>query len=127
VFWTPGYLTAVARDVGQVDLMAYDTTMPFGSWYGGYVAQQTELALGAVPARTRLLIGVPCYHYTNLAHRASAETVAAAVRGVRVALTAAGARHRGVGVALFADYSSTAQDWRSYVSGWVHPAGAPRS
>jgi hypothetical protein len=65
----------VAQHLDQVDLMAYDTTMPFRSWYGGYVARQTELALGAVPARVQLLIGIPCYHYTNFAHRAAAETV----------------------------------------------------
>jgi hypothetical protein len=126
VFWTPAYLTAVSRHVDQVDLMAYDTTMPFASWYGGYVERQTELALAAVPATTRLLIGIPCYHYSNLAHDASAETVAAAVRGVQVALTAKGARHRGFGVALFADYSSTPQDWDSYVSDWLRPAPASR-
>jgi hypothetical protein len=123
VFWTQAYLTAVSQHVDQVDLMAYDTTMPFPSWYGGYVAQQTALALRAVPSRVRLLIGIPCYHYTNFAHHASAETVAAALRGVRVALTANDADGRGVGVALFADYSSTAQDWQSYVSGWVRPTG----
>jgi hypothetical protein len=125
VFWTQAYLTAVSQHVDQVDLMAYDTTMPFPSWYGGYVAQQTGLALRAVPSRVQLLIGIPCYHYTNFAHRASAETVAAALRGVRVALTANDARGRGVGVALFADYSSTPQDWQSYVSGWVRPGPAP--
>jgi len=125
VFWTQAYLTAVSQHVDQVDLMAYDTTMPFPSWYGGYVAQQTGLALRAVPPRVRLLIGIPCYHYTNFAHRASAETVAAALQGVRVALTADDARSRGVGVALFADYSSTPQDWRSYVSGWVRPGRPP--
>jgi hypothetical protein len=124
VFWTTGYLAQVAGRVNQVALMAYDTTMPFGSWYGGYVVRQAELALRAVPARVRLLIGVPCYHYTNLAHFASAETVAAAVRGVRVALTAQRARGRDVGVALFADYSATPQDWRSYVSGWLRPGRA---
>ncbi len=125
VFWTPAYLTAVSQYVDQVDLMAYDTTMPFQSWYGGYVARQTSLALRAVPARVRLLIGVPCYHYTNLAHRASAETVAAAVRGIRAGLTASDASHRDVGVALFADYSSTPQDWQSYVSAWLRPGRAP--
>jgi len=36
-------------------------------------------------------------------------------------MTAAGARRRDVGVALFADYSATPQDWRSYVSGWLRP------
>lgn len=126
VFWTPAYLTAVSRHVDQVDLMAYDTTMPFPSWYGGYVARETELALGAVPAGTRLLVGIPCYHYSNLAHHASAETVAAAVHGVRVALTATGSQHRVVGVALFADYSSTQQDWDSYVSSWLR-RGPPSS
>jgi hypothetical protein len=119
VFWTTGYLAQVSSRVNQVALMAYDTSMPLGSWYGGYVARQAELALRAVPPRVRLLIGVPCYHYTNLAHEASAETVASAVHGVRVALTERRARGRDVGVALFADYSATAQDWRSYQSGWV--------
>jgi hypothetical protein len=119
VFWTADYLTQVASRVNQVALMTYDTAMPLGSWYGGYVARETELALRAVPARVRLLIGVPCYHYTNLAHVASAETVAQAVHGVRVALTEQHARDRDFGVALFADYSATRQDWRSYVSGWV--------
>jgi hypothetical protein len=126
VFWTSAYLTAVSRHVDQVDLMAYDTTMPFGSWYGGDVERETELALAAVPATTRLLIGIPCYHYSNLGHEASAETVAAAVRGVRVALTAAGSRYRVFGVALFADYSSTPQDWESYTSGWLRPAPVSR-
>lgn len=121
VFWTSGYLARVAGRVDQVALMAYDTGMPFGSWYGGYVAREAELALRAVPARVRLLIGVPCYHYTNLAHVASAETVAQAVHGVRVALTEQHACGRDVGVALFADYSATPRDWRSYVSGWVRP------
>lgn len=125
VFWTTGYLTQVAGLVDQVALMAYDTSMPFGSWYGGYVARETELALRAVPARVRLLIGVPCYHYTNLAHIASAETVAEATRGIRVAMTATGARGRDFGVALFADYSATPQDWRSYVSGWLRPRTGP--
>jgi hypothetical protein len=125
VFWTPAYLTAVSRYVDQVDLMAYDTTMPFPSWYGGYVARQTDLALGALPASVRLLIGIPCYHYSDFAHSASAETVAAAVRGIRAGLTASGASHRKVGVALFADYSSTPQDWQSYMSAWVRPGRKP--
>lgn len=70
--------------------------------------------------------GIPCYHYSNLAHQASAETVAAAVRGVRVALTVTGSRRRVIGVALFADYSSTPQDWDSYVSDWLRPGPVSR-
>lgn len=121
VFWTPGYLTKVSGMVDQVALMTYDTTMPFPSWYGGYLVRETELALGAVPARVGLLIGVPCYHYTTITHIASAETVAAATHGIRIALTAAGRGRKNVGVALFADYSATPADWHAYVTGWFRP------
>jgi hypothetical protein len=120
VYWAPGYLTRIASQVDQVALMDYDTTMPFPSWYGGFAARQTELALRAVPRRVRLLIGVPCYHYADFAHHPGAETVAAAVRGIRVGLTAAG-RGRNFGVALFAAYSSTPADWRAYRAGWLRP------
>ncbi len=59
--------------------------------------------------------------YSDLAHNASAEAVATAVHAVRIALTATGSRHRDLGVARFAEYSATPADWRSYLSGWLHP------
>ncbi len=90
VFWTPGYLTQVASRVDQVAVMSYDTGMPFQSWYGGYVERETTLALRAVPRRTALLMGIPAYHNGDLGHHPGAETVAAAIQGIRVALTAAG-------------------------------------
>lgn len=139
VFWTTGYLTDVAREVDQVAVRSYDTGMPFRSWYGGYVKRETALALQAVPRRTELLMGLPAYHVNNLAHHAAAETVGAAIHGIRVAITAAGQTRtapgtsqqqarpgaggtgRLFGVALFADYSATPRDWASYRRDWVRP------
>jgi hypothetical protein len=145
VFWTSGYLAQVASLADQVVVLSYDTGMPFQSWYGGYVERETSLALRAVPRHTGLLIGVPAYHNSDLGHHAGAETVAAAIHGIRIALTeAGGVRDRagegassggngagagstgaggtgGFGVALFADYSATSQDWTSYLQDWVRP------
>ena len=124
VFWSTGYLAAVSSRASQVAVMSYDTGMPFQSWYGGYVARETGLALRAVPRGTDVLIGLPAYHGSDLGHHASAETVSAAVQGVRAAVTAAGraAVPPGrLGVALFADYSATPMDWESYRHGWVRP------
>ncbi len=144
VFWTPGYLTQVASLVDQVAVLSFDTGMPFQSWYGGYVERETALALRAVPRHTRLLIGVPAFHSGDLGHHAGAETVAAAIHGIRVAVTAgagsddrtsnnsgdssagsAGAGGRagagGFGVALFAADTATAQDWTSYLQDWLRP------
>jgi len=130
VFWAPGYLAQVSRRVDQVAVMSYDTGMPFPSWFGGYVERETALALRAVPRQTELVMGLPAYHDSNLGNHPGAETVAAAIHGIRVALTAAGrgggrpGRAAGAdgghfGVALFADYSATDQDWASYLNDWV--------
>jgi hypothetical protein len=120
-FWDASYLTAVAGRVSQVALMAFSTGMPFPSWYGGYVARETSLALRAVPAGTGLVLGIPAYAASDFGHHGSAETVGAALGGIRVALTGSGHPRALVGVGMFGFESATASDWASYRSGWVSP------
>jgi hypothetical protein len=121
VFWTTGYLTEVASRVSQVVIMSYDTGMPVSSWYAGYVKRETTMALRAVPSQAVLRMGVPAFHGSNLGHHPGAESVAAAVRGIRVGLTSAGHQGMPFGVALFADDSATPQDWAAYLADWVRP------
>ena len=64
-------------------------------------------------------MGVPAYHTDGPGHTA-AETVAASVRGVRLALGSA-PPNRPFGIAFYVDFSATADDWSDYLSGWVHP------
>jgi hypothetical protein len=117
-WWSADYLAEVARRVDQVDVMAYDSALPFRSLFSGYLAEQTELALAAVPPSVDLLIGLPAYHDDNPGHHASAETVAAAVRGVRLGLVAHPLHGRPFGVALYVDYAAQPQDWADYRDGW---------
>jgi hypothetical protein len=116
-WWSPRYLSEVAQHLDQVVLMSYDTALPVAPLYTGYVRRQTEVALDAVPPGTELLMGLPAYHDNTWTHRSSAETVAAAVHGVRLGL---GSTDRElVGVALYADFSATDTDWQSYHSDWA--------
>jgi hypothetical protein len=120
--WSESYLRAVAREVDQVALMAYDTALPTEATYGGYVRRATEAALRAVPADVALYIGIPAYHDQRLSRHDNAETVAAALRGIRLAI---GDRPpaREFGVAIYVDFAATEQDWAAYQEGW---AGTPR-
>lgn len=120
-FWTAGYLGQVASRASQVAVMSDSTGMPFPSWYGGYVARETELALRAVPPGTGLIMGMPAFTGSTLGHHGSAETVTAALRGIRVALTATRQRPAHVGVGLYSADTATAQDWSAYDSSWLHP------
>ncbi|MFC9226808.1 hypothetical protein ACFT8W_39800 [Streptomyces hygroscopicus] len=117
-WWSPSYFGEVARRVDQIAVMSYDTAMPLESLYGGYVARQTRLALEATPRGTDLLMGLPAFHTDDIGHHESAETVAAAVRGVRLALSREDTRRARFGVALYVDFAATPGDWAAYREGW---------
>jgi hypothetical protein len=116
--WSGGYLHRVALEVDQVALMAYDTALLSEATYAGYVRRATESALAAVPPEVALLIGVPAYHDENPTHHHRAETVAAALRGVRLAL-GAHPPTRDFGVAMYVDFAATPADWASYRRDWA--------
>lgn len=118
-WWTQKYFGEVAKRCDQVALMAYDTSMPTSSLYGGYVAQQTGLALDVTPAYTDLLIGVPGFHTETMGHHGYAETVAAAVRGARVALARHDRRRQTFGLALYVDFAASDSDWTAFRDGWA--------
>jgi hypothetical protein len=118
-WWSMAYLHAIATRTDEIALMTYDTGIPSGPAYSGYVRLQTQLAMATVPPSVTVLIGLPAYHTAEPGHT-SAETVAAAIRGVRLALGAHPPRH-DIGVALYADFAARPADWTAYLTHWARP------
>jgi hypothetical protein len=121
-YWAQGYFGAVARRVDQVAVMSYDTWMPTPSLYSGYVAEQTTLALDATPAAVDLMMGVPVFWAEVYGHHGNAETVAAAVHGIRLGLGRTSPGRQRFGVALYVDFTATPQDWIDYRHDWCMSA-----
>ncbi|GAB2817023.1 glycoside hydrolase family 18 protein [Streptomyces chlorus] len=119
-WWSQEFFGQVARRVDQIAVMSYDTMQPLEGTYGGYVAQQTALALEATPPGTDLLMGLPFFKENRFGHWAHAETVPAAVRGVRLGLSRADADRPDFGVALYVDFAATEADWAAYRKDWVN-------
>ncbi|WP_406061805.1 glycosyl hydrolase family 18 protein [Streptomyces sp. NBC_01077] len=117
-WWSQEFFGQVARRVDQIAVMSYDTWMPLESLYGGYVAQQTSLALEVTPESTDLLMGLPFFHEDDLGHHENAETVEAAVRGVRLGLGRTDPDRARFGVALYVDFAAEEGDWAAYRAGW---------
>ncbi|MFF5934605.1 hypothetical protein [Streptomyces sp. NPDC012508] len=117
-WWSQEFFGQVARRVDQIAVMSYDTWMPLESLYGGYVAQQTSLALEVTPEGTDLLMGLPFFHEDDLGHHDSAETVAAAIRGTRLGLGRTDRDRERFGVALYVDFAAKEGDWTAYREGW---------
>ncbi|MGY0069548.1 hypothetical protein ACWZEH_22715 [Streptomyces sp. QTS137] len=119
-WWSQEFFGQVARRVDQIAVMSYDTMQPLEGTYGGYVAQQTALALEVTPPGTDLLMGLPFFKENRFGHWAHAETVPAAVRGVRLGLSRTDADRPDFGVALYVDFAATEADWAAYREGWVN-------
>jgi hypothetical protein len=117
-WWSQSFFGEVARRVDQIAVMSYDTWMPLEGMYGGYVAQQTALALEVTPPGTDLLMGLPFFHEDDLGHHENAETVAAAVRGTRLGLGRTDRDRKRFGVALYVDFAAEEGDWKAYRDGW---------
>ncbi|MFF2651163.1 hypothetical protein [Streptomyces sp. NPDC058045] len=118
-YWSQSYFGQVARRVDQIAVMSYDTGMQLPSLYGGYVAQQTALALEATPESTDLLMGMPFFREDTFGHRGSAETVRAAIRGARLGLSRTDRTREHFGLALYVDFTAREQDWHDYRDGWL--------
>ncbi|MFE0475173.1 hypothetical protein ACFW2V_26555 [Streptomyces sp. NPDC058947] len=118
-WWSQEFFGQVARRVDQIAVMTYDTAQPLESTYGGYVAQQTSLALEVTPPATDLLMGLPFYWESNFDHWGHAETAPAAIRGVRLGLSRTDADRGNFGVALYIDFTATEADWRAYREDWL--------
>ncbi|MFF7890883.1 MULTISPECIES: hypothetical protein [Streptomyces] len=123
-WWSQEFFGQVARRVDQIAVMSYDTAQPLEGTYGGYVAQQTSLALEVTPRSTDLLMGLPFYWENDVSHWGHAETVPAAVRGVRLGLSRTDADRARFGVALYIDHTATEANWRAYEEDWVSGCSA---
>ncbi|MER6095037.1 hypothetical protein ABT154_04125 [Streptomyces sp. NPDC001728] len=117
-WWSQEFFGEVARRVDQIAVMSYDTWMPLEGLYGGYVAQQTSLALEVTPESTDLLMGLPFFHEDDLGHHENAETVEAAVRGTGLGLGRTDPGRERFGVALYVDFAAEEGDWAAYRADW---------
>lgn len=117
-WWSQEFFGQVARRVDQIAVMSYDTSMPLESLYGGYVAEQTALALEVTPKGTDLLMGLPFFHEDKMGHWEHAETAAAAIRGARLGLGRTDRDRQRFGVALYVDFAAEEGDWTAYRNGW---------
>jgi hypothetical protein len=122
--WDSDYYREVAKRADQVVLVGHDTGIPFANVYIKYLGWQTSELLDAlrdVP-RCDVLIGVPGGASIAWDPRARAENIGSGLQGVTESLR--DMRRSGTlpsnfaGVALFAEWNTTPDEWSAFDRLW---------
>ncbi len=121
VSWSEGYFRDLAQRCDQIAVMAYDSGMYHPRLYSYLVAQQANV-LERVTSGTgcRFVIGAPTYGDPTLSHNPRSENLALALAAVKNALASSECR-RCEGVALFADYTTSPEEWDTFRRDWLIP------
>lgn len=121
--WSDGYFTQVAALCDQMCVMAYDAACLSPRLYVWLVKQQVvHVTQDAARGKTfcRILIGVPTYARGGLSHNPYIENIGMALRGVREGVVDPQTHIAAfVGVAVFADYTTQADEWATYRALWL--------
>jgi hypothetical protein len=126
--WTPTFYEQVAAAADQVVVMGYDTGLPTAALYRRYMAYAAQVTTHTLAShsRARVLIGVPTYDATGLMHRAGVETLENALLGVISGLRGAGGGGTFEGVAVYAEWTTSPEEWAVYERLWRGGAGPAR-
>ncbi len=124
--WNDSYFKAVSQKCDQICVMCYDSYLYWPRAYAWLLSQQVVHVSRAVAdggPNCKVLFGLPTYEDVTLAHNHSSESFANSLRGVRDGLSDAGTVHSNIdGIALFADYTTDAAEWKLYTDYWLQCA-----
>ncbi|MDP2307437.1 MAG: hypothetical protein Q8P18_15530 [Pseudomonadota bacterium] len=123
VHWEPAFLTEVCRLADDVSVMAYDTALPTKEAYSALMEAWTRTLVTALgDARCVWRIGVPAYEDDKPWHRPDAETIGAAIEGVRRGIEPTPKNFRGL--AIYAAWTTDRAEWEVFDRSWrgVEPA-----
>lgn len=121
--WAKSYKQSVALLVDHMAVMAYQSGLSTPADYAQWVAYQVRAfaqAVAELNIETGLLIGIPTFDAEPPGHDPFVENINSAVQGIRLGLQQAGDAARFVeGVAVYADWTTTDDEWSEYQQFWA--------
>jgi spore germination protein YaaH len=125
--WNDDYFRAVSGKCDQICVMSYDSYLYLPRAYASLLSQQVIHVSNDVAAankksagRCKVLFGLPTYEDVTLAHNHYCESFANSLRGLKDGLNDARTDRATIdGIALFADYTTDSDEWKTYRDYWL--------
>lgn len=120
--YSRGFKQRVALLTDEIMVMAYNSSLTAPSEYVEWVAYQTQSyaeAVAELEGGAEILIGIPTYDDQGEIHFATVENIPSAVEGVLRGKQRAGEAAPAItGVALYAEWTTTEDEWRLFNQFW---------
>jgi hypothetical protein len=113
----------VALLTDEIMVMTYNSSLTTAADYVEWVAYQTQSyaeAVGALESGADVVMGIPTYDDQGTIHLAAVENVPSAIEGVQRGRQRAGERALAItGVAIYAEWTTSADEWRLFEQFWL--------
>ena len=115
--WSGRYYREVADRVDQIAVMTYDSFAPHPALYRLWLRGQVKgIAKNLAASDVELLFGVSISRERTLAHRPNAENMSSGLAGICAGLARPTENHPVAGVAVYAAWEATQDDWQVWES-----------
>lgn len=122
VHWTLDFTRAVCMAADELAVMTYDTALQTPALYEGLMAQWTRELRDTLPppeeGGCEWSVGLPAYEDDEPWHNPEAETIGAAIDGALRGLADAPVPESFRGVAVYASWTTDAEEWDIYQQAW---------
>jgi hypothetical protein len=118
--WSGEYFAAVAGEVDQIAVMSYGSGWPTAWLYEAFLKWEVPRLLAEVGQRITLFIGVETYAQPGWSFLRNGPASDSGIEGIQRAIS--GIPRSGLanfGVAIYADWTTDATEWRAYQTSWV--------
>ncbi|MBX9572553.1 MAG: hypothetical protein K2X77_26900 [Candidatus Obscuribacterales bacterium] len=113
--WDSNYFSNVAKYSDQIAVMGYDSWFYLPSIYVRLISQQVvQVCKAAEGSNCKVIIGLPTYEDATLAHHKPVENLRHGLLGVERGVRELSQPNQFEGVALFADYTTDAEEWKLF-------------
>lgn len=118
--WRYEYYLELTDYVDQIAVMSYDTGVPANWIYAALMRRYTARLITLLGGKVTLFMGVPTYSDQPPAHIAAAENMESALTGILQGVDGFSESQRTTfGVAIYAQWTTTAEDWATYRRVWL--------
>ena len=118
--WSPSYYHAVARQVDEIVLMAYDSGSLTPAMYKKYMINQVKNICNSISGRKcGFWVGIPSYDEKTVSHKPGAENISNAIQGTIMGLERTPDRKNFKGLSIYALWTTDEKEIEEFRKLWI--------